>query len=170
MTEPEQTKDGRLNGLSSVGSSQQAVSPVPASIPDALLAAIGAANSHGETLRCGDYVSIWDEGEHPYGKPSACPFCKQPQGYTELWYNGPGSPPSYAVMCGHCGAQGPLSSGKGRGDHYGARIDAVSRWNAAQGIEARQGQDGNRPDRNDESPIPEGDAPITPIEGTSHAD
>lgn len=31
----EETKDGRLNGLSSCGSSQQAVSPVPASIPDA---------------------------------------------------------------------------------------------------------------------------------------
>ena len=153
--------DGRLNGPSQA---EPVVSALRASVPDAILAAIGAANAHGERLRCGDYVAEWDEGDHPYGRPSPCPFCKQEQNYTELWYNGPGSPPSYAIMCGHCGAHGPTSSGAGRGDHYGARIDAVALWNAAQGIEARQGQDGNRLDRNDESPVA-CDAP----EGGSHA-
>lgn len=140
-------------------SDPQAVPPVPASIPDAVLATIGAANAHGETLRCGDYVSIWDEGDHPYGAPCPCPFCKQAQNYTELWYNGPGSPPSYAVMCGHCGAQGPTSSGAGRGDHYGARVNAVRLWNDAQGMSA-SGQAGSRLEAKPASPVA-CDAPVS---------
>lgn len=96
-----------------------------------IAAAIAAANESGQNLRPGDYVSDWEEGVHPYGYPNPCPFCKQPQNYTELWYNGPGSPPSYGLMCGHCGAMGPTSHGSCRGDHYGARVDAVKEWNRA---------------------------------------
>ena len=146
------------DGLSPCGSSQQAVSPVPASIPDAVLAAIGLANQHGETLRCGDYFCADDEGGHPYGKPADCPFCKHEQNYTEMFYNGPGSPPSYAMRCGECGAQGPISSGKGRGDHYGARVDAVNLWNAAQAMAARSGETTGSTEGN--SAVPIGDASL----------
>jgi hypothetical protein len=93
------------------------------------LALIAETNSRGADLRCGEYVSQWDEGEHPYGQPDPCAFCGEEQNFTELWYNGPGSPPSYSVTCGHCGAHGPTSRGMGHGDHYGAILDAIKLWN-----------------------------------------
>jgi hypothetical protein len=83
----------------------------------------------GSTLRGGDFLGIWDKGDHPYGQPEPCPFCCEPVEYTALWYNGYGPPPSYAVCCGHCGAQGPTSQGAERGDHLGARRDAIEQWN-----------------------------------------
>ena len=92
-------------------------------------AAMLAANAHGAALRCGDYLDI-EQGV--YGHIAPCPFCKRSQDeYPAMWYNGPGPPPSYAVQCGDCGAQGPTSRGTCRGDHYGARVDAVREWNRA---------------------------------------
>ena len=88
-------------------------------------------NARGERLRCGDYLGEWEEGDHPYGKAGPCPFCKAEQNYTNLYYNGPGSPPSYAWACGECGAQGSISSGRFHGDHYGAILNAVELWNLA---------------------------------------
>ena len=83
----------------------------------------------GSTVNPGDYLGVWARGVHPYGKPQPCPFCAEEVDYTSLWYNGPGSPPSYALCCGNCGAKGPISEGRERGDHVGAREDAVQLWN-----------------------------------------
>jgi len=85
---------------------------------------INAAPARGE-----NYISDWDEGAFPYGKPVNCPFCKAEIRYTEFEYNGHGPPPSYMVMCGTCGATGPHSCGRERDDHFGAREDAVRQWN-----------------------------------------
>jgi hypothetical protein len=82
----------------------------------------------GSTLNCGDYIGVWEQGEHPYGQPNDCPFCKAEQGYTSFFYNGPGRPPSYAFQCGNCGAQGPTSHGGKTADQIGARIEAVELW------------------------------------------
>ena len=60
---------------------------------------IAETNLRGETLRCGEEVGLWEEGDHPYGKASPCHFCEADQTYTNLFYNGPGSPPSYAWSC-----------------------------------------------------------------------
>jgi hypothetical protein len=49
------------------------------------LALIAETNSRGADLRCGEYVSQWDEGEHPYGQPDPCAFCGEEQNFTELW-------------------------------------------------------------------------------------
>lgn len=103
-------------------------------------AAMMSANAHGATLNCGDYLDIEQD---VYGHIQPCPFCHQSQDeYPSMWYNGPGSPPSYAVQCGNCGAQGPTSSGTCRGDHYGARVDAVAKWNEALGANAKDGTTG----------------------------
>lgn len=90
---------------------------------------VAETNAAGLRLTPGDYVDDLGEGVHPYGKPAACPFCRERQDWTTLWYNGPGSPPSYTFVCGSCGAQGPHSHGFERGDHWNARIDAVTQWN-----------------------------------------
>lgn len=84
------------------------------------------------------YISDWDEGVFPYGVPADCPFCKERLRYFELFFNGEGPPPSYAVMCGSCGAQGPTSSGRERDDHYGAREDAVRQWNKCASIKEHE--------------------------------
>lgn len=76
-----------------------------------------------------EYLAEWPEGQFPYGKPDDCPFCGYAQLFQELYYNGSGPPPSYMVACGNCGATGPHSHGRERDDHFGAREDAVRRWN-----------------------------------------
>jgi Lar family restriction alleviation protein len=61
-----------------------------------------------------------------------CPFCgtAQPRVDDLVWhFNGWGPPPSYAVICDGCGAHGPLSRGRERDDHDGARADAIRLWN-----------------------------------------
>lgn len=103
----------------------------PVEIPRASDEEIAMTNITGNALRCGHQFGVWEKDIHPYGRPAPCPFCKEPLEYTELFYNGSGPPPSYAICCGYCGAQGPSSRGNGRGDHYGARLDAVRLWNAA---------------------------------------
>lgn len=136
--------DGRLpdgTGLSSVGSSQQAVSPVPASIPDAQWAAIlhllQNFPADGKPMNQGAARDALFLGLVQIAEVNrSCPTC----GHMALDY-------TYYRMT-----------------QAGRIVLAL-----AQGIEARQGQDGNRPDRNDESPVA-CDAPLTPIEGTSHAD
>lgn len=91
---------------------------------------IADTDAHGAKLRAGVYLDDWDEGVHPYGKPDPCPFCRSPQDWTILIYNGPGAPPSYIFSCGSCGAQGPHSHGFERGDHWNARVDAIDQWNS----------------------------------------
>ena len=105
---------------------------------------IAETTSRGENLRCGDYLGIWEEGDHPYGQPGPCPFCKKAQRYTNLWYNGPGSPPSYAWQCDDCSAQGSTSTGKFKGDHYGAIMDALTLWNAAFADQPLAGEEGGQ--------------------------
>lgn len=65
--------------------------------------------------------------------PLACPFCAEPahdeNDVVSLVYNGSGPPPSYAVSCGNCSAEGPTSMGAERDDHLGAKIDVVRLWN-----------------------------------------
>ena len=63
--------------------------------------------------------------------PEPCPFCGSAfeRETAEFEYNGPGSPPSYMVACGNCGAIGPHGFGRERGDHLGAKEDAIKRWN-----------------------------------------
>lgn len=61
-----------------------------------------------------------------------CPFCRESidQNGDESWYfRGDGPPPSYAVRCDSCGAQGPYGNGKFRKDHAGAQAEAVRLWN-----------------------------------------
>ncbi len=79
-------------------------------------------------MQTGDYIDV-EQGQ--YGHIDPCPFCGHEHEFPELFYNGYGPPPSYAVVCGNCGAQGPTSRGRERDDHYGAREDAVRLWNAA---------------------------------------
>lgn len=76
-----------------------------------------------------------------YGRVDPCPFCGDPQAeHQTMRYNGPGSPPSYMAVCGNCGAVGPHGFGRERGDHFGAREDAVRVWNnrAALGTAAKE--------------------------------
>ncbi|WP_353654326.1 Lar family restriction alleviation protein [Azospirillum sp. A1-3] len=79
-------------------------------------------------MQSGDYIDV-EQGQ--YGHIDACPFCGHEHKYPQLFYNGYGPPPSYAVTCGACGAQGPTSRGRERDDHFGAREDAVRLWNQA---------------------------------------
>lgn len=59
-----------------------------------------------------------------------CPFCNCKIDVEIEWhFNGEGPPPSYAIVCDNCGAHGPLSLGRQRGDHVGARHDAIKLWN-----------------------------------------
>lgn len=59
-----------------------------------------------------------------------CPACNQPIVYPdEIWFRGPGPPPSDAVECGSCGARGPFSHGGHRGDYAGSLRDAIKLWN-----------------------------------------
>jgi hypothetical protein len=95
-----------------------------------------STNERGQRLSPGDEIGEWPKGEFPYGMAKACPFCRAEQYYTAFWYNGPGSPPSYAWHCGNCGAQGPTSAGLCRGDHYGAMLNAVEKWNAGRVVMA----------------------------------
>lgn len=64
--------------------------------------------------------------------PDPCPFCGEgfDRETAEFYYNGPGSPPSYMVTCGWCGAYGPHGHGRERDDHYGAKEDAIRLWNS----------------------------------------
>ena len=110
-----------------------------------------------------DYVSEWAEGEHPYGDPAPCPHCGERQNFTELYFNGPGPPPSYVFACGHCGATGPHGYGRERGDHYGARQDAIVKWNQrtpAKAIEAGTAETGTGSVH--ESAVPQGFAQEIP--------
>lgn len=60
-----------------------------------------------------------------------CPHCREPivEGEESWYFRGAGPPPSYAVRCDSCGAQGPYGNGKFRGDHAGAQAAAISLWN-----------------------------------------
>lgn len=79
--------------------------------------------------KMGDTIDI---NQDQYGHIEPCKFCGGDQSeFPALWYNGYGPPPSYAVACGNCGAQGPTSRGRERDDHFGAREDAVRLWNAS---------------------------------------
>jgi hypothetical protein len=131
----------QANGLGSAEAPEPSGLGPTGSIPSAVLAIIAETNHQGSLRRPGDYIGEWEEGDHPYGKASPCPFCKEEQNYTTIWYNGPGSPPSYAWCCCSCSAQGPTSSGTGRGDHYGAIMDARKLWDAASCDTHRNGGD-----------------------------
>ena len=111
--------------------------------------------SLGAGLRGGEYLSDWSEGVHPYGVPASCPFCGNALTYTELFYNGYGPPPSYMVMCGHCGAQGPHSHGRERDDHFGAREDAIRQWNNRASVDGSpEGRDPQGLDAQHDSAVP----------------
>lgn len=61
-----------------------------------------------------------------------CPFCRAAIDLhsVESWYfRGDGPPPSYAVRCDSCGAQGPYGNGTRRKDHAGAKAAALRLWN-----------------------------------------
>lgn len=60
-----------------------------------------------------------------------CPFCGKAteQDCQELEFNGGGPPPGYSGTCGWCGATGPMGTGWERGDHTGAKKEAVRLWN-----------------------------------------
>jgi len=63
-------------------------------------------------------------------KAKSCPFClKSVEPELEFRFNGEGPPPSYMVYCGWCGAVGPHGNGKCRGDHAGAKDNAIIVWN-----------------------------------------
>jgi hypothetical protein len=65
-------------------------------------------------------------------KPLPCPFCREAildDSEETFYFNGPGPPPCYAVRCGSCGAQGPYGDGRERGDNWGAKAEAIKRWN-----------------------------------------
>ena len=94
---------------------------------DAALAARAAEIASRTEI--GQSATTGKSGEHLFGTPNACPFCKEYQDYSELWYNGPGSPPAWAFQCGDCGAQGPSGYGFERGDHLTAMRRAVELWN-----------------------------------------
>jgi hypothetical protein len=62
-----------------------------------------------------------------------CPFCRHDQDQNEIQYyfGGEGPPPMYAVECCWCGALGSPVTGKSRGDHEGAKQNALKVWNEA---------------------------------------
>jgi len=84
----------------------------------------------GETINLPDYAP----------DPAPCPFCGwQKRETSELTYQGYGPPPGYAMVCGNCGAEGPMGTGKARDDHYNAHIAAVVRWNERFSLKADDG-------------------------------
>lgn len=73
--------------------------------------------------------------EAPLPRPEPCPFCgdlvadDEGNFYEGFHCNGHGPPPSYSIVCGGCGAHGPLGYGSRRNDYLGAERDAIEQWN-----------------------------------------
>jgi hypothetical protein len=86
--------------------------------------------------------SSFQEGLEPAeGSKSAlsdllpCPFCGEGMNSEEFEVEdmGSGPPPARCVVCGGCGARGPMGYGRGRGDTWGAVDAAKVEWNKRAG-------------------------------------